>query len=818
MHDAERFLRCHQLGIDLAPLQTYCSALFFTPEESIIRTFYLGELPDWVSRTPTPTKSWNSGLQLIEFDSRVGAVAFSPDGKYVAVSFRGDKTLEVVELLTLSRRVFERRRSESITSLSFSLDGQALSALLKGEEAAEIFQVATGICLGAPENPSEKILGIGLGRESVFVVSKSLERGSRLWDLTTSSTRFLLDTAQDDTEASSPLARVEFSPDAMLFSATREDRAVEIWHTTSGIIRRATRTAKNVGYKVFSSENDRLCAFVTIRVTNFKAEIWNYADGWKKQCEFTHHPDEGDVWCRMMFSPDCRFIGTMDEAKYLLLWDTRNGRKKEVRLKRPFDWLTPPPYLDKSLVAFSPNADLMACLRSDMRVSIWDIGGSSGPRELVALSHAHRIKAESGVGEGIAFSQDGERLITVFCQHLQIWDTRQALHNVRATTWTHQEVWNRYFQKLADSYMRIKMSNDGNLVSVKSKEGIEVWHVASGLIAREFPSDEESYFQLSPDGQLLAAGPRSWYLYELWNTTTGVLESSVRGGSDERLTQVDFSPDSRLVLSLSEGGKVRVRTTRGKKAGTDDFLLSSRPRPDNWSPPYILMAVSPTEDLVVFNTYYDILGYSGLLSGSQSKNVLKIPQRSLRIISISPCGSFLLGYAHRDAMVWDIRTGARRDISSYSCEHYSGEWLDEPPLQAPFLTFSSDGSLVAVSCLECPRGICVKVHDFGTGTHRDGFTLHRNCWFVTFAPSGQALNTGLGPLRLSGSSSQPSPAIFAGEDWIRNGEEDLVFLPPEHRGSILFVSGTTVFFGREFHERVLQFSSTSDYTFDDGIA
>lgn len=103
VYDAKRFLLSHSSIIEEAPLQAYCSALVFSPEASIIRQLYMGELPQWIVRAPALSEDWSVHLQTLGHPSVVRAVAVSHDGRFI-VSGSNDKTVRIWDAATGAER------------------------------------------------------------------------------------------------------------------------------------------------------------------------------------------------------------------------------------------------------------------------------------------------------------------------------------------------------------------------------------------------------------------------------------------------------------------------------------------------------------------------------------------------------------------------------------------------------------------------------------------------------------------------------------------------------------------------------------------
>ena len=84
----------YKWAIEHAPLQTYTSALLFSPTHSLVRELFKAE-PNWITTKPVMEADWNACLQTLEgHRGAVYSVAFSGDGHRLA-SASHDRTVKI---------------------------------------------------------------------------------------------------------------------------------------------------------------------------------------------------------------------------------------------------------------------------------------------------------------------------------------------------------------------------------------------------------------------------------------------------------------------------------------------------------------------------------------------------------------------------------------------------------------------------------------------------------------------------------------------------------------------------------------------------
>src|SRR3989440_6427099 len=146
----------HKWAIEKSPLQTYASALLFSPARSLTRVLFKEEEPKWVMIKPGIGDEWNACLQTLEGHSRwVSSVAFSHDSTRLA-SASNDSTVKIWDARSGKCLQTLEGHSDSVNSVAFSHDLTRLAS------AGIVSMVAfwdsrSGQCLQELQEPRDRV-------------------------------------------------------------------------------------------------------------------------------------------------------------------------------------------------------------------------------------------------------------------------------------------------------------------------------------------------------------------------------------------------------------------------------------------------------------------------------------------------------------------------------------------------------------------------------------------------------------------------------------------------------------------------------------
>ncbi|MEZ5324645.1 MAG: PQQ-binding-like beta-propeller repeat protein [Verrucomicrobiales bacterium] len=672
----------YSLGLEAAEEGRYSEALAYiarTLEMNPSQTAAADRVYSILTQVSLP------GLSMTIKDEReLVAIAFSPDGKFLATGSRNDtvRVYNIDQGNSVAKFKFEKR----VASVVFSADGRYLAAGSHDTKAA-VFDLETKKRIGPKLDHAGEVHVVALNRNASLLATGASDGMVRVWEIPSGNLRYAL--SHDDGE---DVLDVQFSPQGNVILSASKDGTARLWDADRG----SQLYAFEHNASVHAARFNRQGTLLVTASEDGTARVWDVGSG-RPESEPLRH----DRAVRAVaFSPDSAFVLTGAEDDSARLWEVRTGAQVHRWGHRE----------QVNDVAFSPDGKLAVTASDDKTARIWEV--TSG-REISGspLIHSKEISK-------VEFSSDGRWLATMADDHVRIWyfeDQRQfpAVMGARGVqcgalspdgawvatgtvdgqvaVWdsiTGEGLWAITGRRHEGAVVHISINHEGTHIVSSGEDGLVcVWDATSGALVGEpmIHKDRVNWAEFSPDSLSVATASNSNRIHR-WRVADGkMLTELVQPGDCFTVT---FDPTGKRILSAGDDGTARLFNNQG-----GEELSIFRHEGD------VARAIISPDGRYAATASADFTGR--ILNAVTLEPVGQVLDHNneLKCIDISPDGRLVAtGGADNRARIWSIPNG---ESQGRPLVHDGAVlWVDFSRNSSRILTCSEDGTARVWDTLE----------------------------------------------------------------------------------------------------------------------